>query len=60
MDISVNIYIIDLIFSMCILEVFVEGSVSQNIWLGPGFLCYDKKRVTFCIFFQYKFLHFIK
>ena len=37
MDISVNIYIIDLIFSMCILEVLVEGSVSQNIFLGPSF-----------------------
>ena len=37
MDISVNIYIIDLIFSKCIFEVIVEGSVSQNIYLGPSF-----------------------
>ena len=37
MDILVNIYIIDLIFSMCILEVLVEGIVSQNIHLGPSF-----------------------
>ena len=37
MDISFNIYIIDLIFSMCILEVFVEESMSQNIYLGPSF-----------------------
>ena len=35
MDNSVNIYIIDLLFSMCILEVLVEESVSQNIYLGP-------------------------
>ena len=37
MNISVNIYNINLIFSMCIVEVFVEGSVSQNIYLGPSF-----------------------
>ena len=37
MDISVNINIIDLILSMCILEVLVEGRVSQNIYLGPSF-----------------------
>ena len=60
MVISVNIYIIDLIISVCILEVLVEGRVSQNIYLGPSFHFMTKKRVTFCHFFQYKFLHFIK
>ena len=60
MDISVNIYIIDLILSMCILEVLVEGSMSQNIYLVPSFHFMTKNGELFVIFLQYKFLHFIK
>ena len=37
MDISVNIYIIKLKFSVCMLKVLPEGSVSQNFDLGPSF-----------------------
>ena len=37
MDISVNIYIIDLKFSVYILKVPLEGSVSQIFYLGPCF-----------------------
>ena len=53
-------YGIDLTFSMCILKVLLEGSVSQFFKIMAKFLFYDKKRVTFCHFLHYKFLHFIK
>ena len=37
MDISVTIHIIPLRFSVCILKVLLEGSVSQIFDLGPSF-----------------------
>ena len=37
MDISVNIYVIDLKLSLCVLKVLLEGSMSQILYLGPGF-----------------------
>ena len=37
MDISVTIYAIDLRFSVYILKVPLEGSVSQILDLGPSF-----------------------
>ena len=37
MDISVTIHIIPLKFSVCILKVLLEGSVSQFSYLGPSF-----------------------
>ena len=37
MDISVNIYSIDLKFSVCTIKILLEGSVSQIIYLGPSF-----------------------
>ena len=59
MDISVDIYIIDLIFSMCILEVPVEGSMSQNTYLGPS--CYFMtKKGNFLSFFSIQISTFHK
>ena len=37
-----------------------EGTVSQILDLGPSFLFYDKKRVTFDHFSKFYFLNFIK
>ena len=37
MNSSLTIYVIDLKFSMCILKVHSEGSVSQILDLGPSF-----------------------
>ena len=37
-------------------EVLPEGSVSQIFVLGLSFDCILKKLVTFCHFFNYKFL----
>ena len=37
MDFSATIYIIKMKFSMCILKVLPEGSVSQIFDLGPSF-----------------------
>ena len=55
MDISVNIYIIDLKFSVCILKVLVEGSVSQIFYLGPSFYLMTKNGQLFVIFFNTNF-----
>ena len=62
MDISVTIYDIDLRFSVYILKVPLEGSVSQLFYLGPSFHFMAKKRVTFCLFNakQYSTFHKIK
>ena len=51
---------IDRKFSQGSHKVLLEGSVSQICDLGPSALFYIKNRVTFCNFFQYQFLHFIK
>ena len=59
-DISVTIYVIDLKFSVCILKVLPEESVSQVFDLGPSFLSMAKKRVTFCLFFAKQFSTFHK
>ena len=37
MDISVTIYVMDLKFSVCPLEVLIEGRVSQISDRGPSF-----------------------
>ena len=37
MDISITIHVIDLRFSVYILKVLLEGSVSQIVYLGPSF-----------------------
>ena len=44
---------------MCILKVLLEGSVSQIFYLGPSFH-FDKKRVTFGLFFAKQFSTFHK
>ena len=44
MDISVNIYAIDLRFSLYILKVPLEGSVSQFFYLVPSFHFMAKNR----------------
>ena len=59
MDFSVNICVMNLKFSVWVLKVPLEGSMS-NLSLRPYFLFYVKKRVTFCYFLKCKFLHFIK
>ena len=50
----------ELKFSVHVLKVLPEGSVSQNFDLALSFLFYIKKRVTFGIFFKHFFLHNIK
>ena len=47
-----------LIFSVYALMVLLEGSMSHFLF-RPYFSFYVKKRVTFCIVMQYKFLYFI-
>ena len=61
MDITVPIYIINLKFSVSILNVLHEGRVSQILYLSPSFYFMTKKNgILFVIVFQSKFLHFIK
>ena len=59
MDTSVNIHIIILKFPLRVPKVHLEGSLSQNVDVGPSSY-FMKKRVTFYHFLQYKFFHFIK
>ena len=37
MDISLNIYTLVMQFYTCVLNIPLEGSVSQIFYLGPGF-----------------------
>ena len=60
MDISVTIYIIDLRFSVYILKVLLEGSLSQFFYLGPSFHFMTKNGKLFVFFMQNNFLRFIK
>ena len=60
MDISVTIYLIDLRFSVYILKVLLEGSMSQIFYLGPSFHFMAKNGQLFVFFMQNNFLHFIK
>ena len=41
-------------------KILMEGSVSQNCYLGLSFLFYDKKRVTFGHFLKLSFLNHIE
>ena len=50
-DISVTIYITELKFSVWILKVLVEGSVSQFLFLGPSYHLMTKKTGNFFSFF---------
>ena len=59
MDISVTIHGFDLRFRVHVLNVPLEGSVSQIFNLGFSFF-YVKKRVTFGYFFKSFFLDYIK
>ena len=43
-DISVTVYVIDLIFSVCIPNIQPEGRVSQIFDLGPSFYFMSKIR----------------
>ena len=47
MDISVYIYIIDLKFTVCVPEVYPEGSLSQYFDLGPSFYFMEKNFLSF-------------
>ena len=51
MDISLNIYTLVITFYTGVLNIPLEGSVSQIFLFRPWFLFYDKKRVTFGHFF---------
>ena len=55
-----TIYLIDLSFSVYILKVLLEGSVSQIFYLGPSFHFMAKNGQLFVFFMQNNFLHFIK
>ena len=59
-DISVTMYVIDLICYVCILNIPFEGTVSQLFYLGPIFFFIFFFLLTFCHFLESKFLHFIK
>ena len=43
MDISLNIYTLVIKFYTCVLDIPLEGSVSQIVYLGPGFYFMTKK-----------------
>ena len=55
MDISLDIYIVNLKFSMSIIKVFFEGSVSQIFDLGPSFHFMEKNGELFVILFNTNF-----
>ena len=55
-----TIYLIDLSFSVYILKVLLEGSVSHIFYLGPSFHFMAKNGQLFVFFMQNNFLHFIK
>ena len=59
MNISVTTYIIFLKLSPCILNVLLEGSISQILYSGPSFYFMAKKQVTFCLFLECNIPHFI-
>ena len=50
----------DLIYSVCVLKVPLEGSVSQIFDLGLSFYSMTKKRVTFGIYLKHFFLDCIE
>ena len=60
MDISVTIYLIDLSFSVYILKVLLEGSVSQFFYLGPSFHFMAKNGQLFVFFYAKHFSTFHK
>ena len=59
MDISVTLKDFKMKFSMHVLKVLLEGTVSQIFYLGLSFY-FIKKRVTFCYFSKLFFLDCIK
>ena len=59
MDISVNIYIVHLKFSVLILKVLLGGSMSQIFDLGPSSHLW-KKKGNFLSFFAIQFSTFHK
>ena len=44
MDISLNTKDPDLKFEMCIHQLYTQGSVSQNIYLGPSFYFIESRK----------------
>ena len=54
-DISLNIYIVNLKCSMSIIKVFLGGRVSQILYLGPSFDFMEKKGELFVILFNANF-----
>ena len=50
MDISVTIHIIHLRFSVCIIKVLLEESVSQILYLSPSFHFMAKNGQLFVLF----------
>ena len=61
MDISVNIHYFQLNFSVCNQNILLEGSVSQNCYLGPSFY-FMSKNVFFgdCLSLSISTFHKIK
>ena len=55
MDISLDIYIVNLKFSMSIIKVFLEGRMSQIFELGPSFHFLEKNEELFVILFNTNF-----
>ena len=55
MDISVAIYQFKLKSSVCIHKVLVEGSLSQNFYLGPSFYFMSKNGQLFALFSNINF-----
>ena len=60
MDISLNIYTLVITFYTGVLNIPLEGTMSQISYLGPSFYFMIKKRVTFGHFLKLYFQHFIK
>ena len=51
-DFSVTIYVIEMILSVCAHKVPLEGSVSQNLNIGPSYYFMSKNGKLFVNFFQ--------
>ena len=59
MDISLNIYTLLIKLYTGVLNIPLEGSVSQIFYLGPSFFFNEKKRVNFGHFLKLYFQDFI-
>ena len=60
MDISVTKNSILFKFSPCVDNIYMEGTLSQNVDIGPSFYFMTKNGELFAFSSKFNFLHFIK